>query len=59
MAAWVISPCGDKVFDVVHAGRQLRAGLTLDTALLFVRKRKQAGDKVFLEERDGYRIPIR
>lgn len=59
MAAWVISSCGDKVFDVVYTGRQLRAGLTLDVALRFVNRRKLPREKVYLEESDGYRVIIR
>lgn len=52
---WVLEPTGDELVDVLRNGRRLRSGLTEHAARRWIRQQMRTRDRVYLEERDGYR----
>lgn len=57
MATWLVRE--DNGSWVVRIGRTTQVFGTQDEALTYVRDHRAAGDRVVMEESDGYRIPIR
>lgn len=57
MATWMIVPSGDE-FDLLRNGRSVLVDLPLAVLKIRVRKRRKPGDRVWLQEPDGYRQEI-
>jgi hypothetical protein len=57
--AWVLQPSGRDLFDVLRNGRRLRSDLTESAARRWIRSRMHGGDKVSIEEPDGYRQKLK
>lgn len=57
MATWVVRQ--DKDSWSVRCGRVRKTFDLEDEAVRYVREQRRWGDKVVLEESDGYRIPLR
>jgi hypothetical protein len=57
MAIWVIREDGGSWS--VRCGRIQESFTSEDAALRFVHQRRALGDKMVMEESDGYRIPLK
>jgi hypothetical protein len=57
MNTWVVKEDGGR-WSVVH-GRFHRDFPTQDDALRYVREQTTRGEKVVMEESDGYRVPLK
>jgi len=57
MATWVVREEGGSW--TVRCGRVQESFTGQDDALDFVRRKKGAGDRVEVEESDGYRVPLK
>ena len=57
MATWLVRE--DSGSWLVRSGRTSQEFDTEDEALRYVREQCRRGDKVVMEESDGYRIPLR
>lgn len=57
MATWLVREDGGSW--LVRSGRTSQVFGTEDEALRYIRTNKAPGDKVVLEESDGYRIPLK
>lgn len=56
--SWVLEYVDDGVYDVVRNGRRLRNGVPTQTALRYLRRYRKSGERVMVEEKDGYRVPL-
>lgn len=56
--SWTIEPAGDGLVNVLRHGRPLRANLSPEQAVKYVREHRAEGDKVIREAPDGYRTDI-
>lgn len=58
MAGWLLRYVDEDTYDVIRNGRQLRRDVSLDTAKRHLRRYRKPTEKMIVEEKDGYQVPL-